>query len=128
MRPTHFEIKTNDPKKTENFYKDIFGWKFEKWKTPKDSPDYWLIMTGKESGETPGINGGMSREAPTAPITIEVKDINEVTKKIEKMGGKIIAPKMKVPTVGWMIYFEDLDGNKFGAMQMNQNAMMQAPM
>lgn len=127
MRPTHFEIGTKNPTVTENFYKSIFGWKFEKWKAPEGANDYWLIMTEEKSGETPGINGGMSREMPMAQVTIEVKDLDDAIKKIEKMKGKIIVPKMEMPTVGWMIYFQDPDGNKFGAIQMNENAMMQSP-
>ena len=40
-----------------NFYRDIFGWKFEKWNGPME---YRSVTTGDE--KEPGINGGFSRE------------------------------------------------------------------
>jgi len=52
-RFTHFELATDDLEKTAEFYRQVFGWKVEKWEGPVD---YWLVAPG-EAG-TPGINGG----------------------------------------------------------------------
>ena len=30
-RISHFDIPVNDPKRPQNFYRDVFDWKFEKW-------------------------------------------------------------------------------------------------
>jgi len=49
----HFEITANEPDRALAFYKNVFGWKFEKWDGPQE---YWLITTG-ESNE-PGIMAG----------------------------------------------------------------------
>jgi len=54
-RVIHFEIPADNPDRAVEFYKQVFGWKFDKWQGPQD---YWLITTGK--GE-PGIDGGMLR-------------------------------------------------------------------
>lgn len=50
--------------------------------------------------------------------TVEVDDIDKYIKKAEENGGKVIDKKMEVPEVGWMAYFHDTEGNKFGLMQM----------
>lgn len=42
------------------FYKDIFGWKFEKWNGPME---YWILTTGDE--KEPGINGGLAKNTDT---------------------------------------------------------------
>ena len=85
--------------------------------------DYWLIMTGDE--KAPGIDGGLSKKGdsamPKCP-TIDVKDIDKTLNEIIEHGGKIIAPKSPIPGVGWLIYFEDPDGNMFGAMQEDKTA------
>jgi predicted enzyme related to lactoylglutathione lyase len=33
-------------------------------------------------------------------------------------GGTIVVPKMAIPTVGWLTYGHDTEGNIFGMMQM----------
>ena len=36
---------------------------------------------------------------------------------LEKLGGKIVMPKLTIPTVGTLIFFQDPEGNLAGAMQ-----------
>ena len=119
-RVVHFDITANEPEKLIDFYKGIFGWNFQKWDGPMD---YWLIMTGKE-GE-PGIDGGLGKKGPEAmPFnTIEITDIDSYIEKVTNHGGKIIVPKMAIPKIGWIAYFEDPEGNKFGLMQNDPNAI-----
>ena len=116
----HFEIPTEDPKVSMEFYSKVFDWKFQKWEGPME---YWLTSTGKE-GE-PGIDGAITlKETPVDTVvdTIDVDSIDEVIEKVEANGGKLLTPKMVVPGVGLMVYFLDPDGNKFGAMQSVPNA------
>jgi predicted enzyme related to lactoylglutathione lyase len=106
--------------KTIKFYEKVFGWKIEKWKGPMD---YWLIMTGDES--KPGIDGGLGYEEedfPKVVNTIDIDNIDEVIKKIEKNGGKIVRPKHAVPGVGWLAYFKDTEGIITGIMQNDPEA------
>ena len=37
-RVIHFEIPAKSPEKLTGFYKDVFGWTFQKW----GDMDYWL--------------------------------------------------------------------------------------
>lgn len=61
MGIVHFELKVKNVEKTIKFYKDVFGWKIEKWEGPMD---YWLEMTGDESepGIIPKIIEGLDLE------------------------------------------------------------------
>jgi predicted enzyme related to lactoylglutathione lyase len=40
----HFEIPANNPEKLSEFYKNLFGWKFEKM-SMGEAGDYWMIET-----------------------------------------------------------------------------------
>lgn len=129
-RLVHFEVHADEPERAIKFYSAVFGWEFKKWETPGEFPDYWLIMTGDK--ETPGIDGGlMKRQGPPPqdgqalnafPCTMDVKNLDEQLQKVEANGGKITVPKMPVPTVGWLAYCKDTEGNIFGLMQSDEAA------
>ncbi len=114
----HFEINVDDPKRAIKFYEKTFGWEFTKWEGPMN---YWLIKTGEDSEQ--GINGGlMKRQEPEASVqnAIDVSSVDEYINKIEAYGGKIYAPKMPIPGVGWVAGFMDTEGNKFTIIQSDE--------
>jgi uncharacterized protein len=118
-RITHFEIPSDNPEKAMEFYKKVFQWQFVKF---GDDP-YWLVMTGDQS--QPGINGGlMKKRDPRQPVvnSISVNNIDETIKSIEEAGGKIVVPKIPIPSVGWLAYFMDTDANIHGIMQDDKEA------
>ncbi|MFX0047252.1 MAG: VOC family protein [Candidatus Hermodarchaeota archaeon] len=120
-RLIHFEMNVKDVHKTIAFYEEVFGWKFQKWDGPTD---YWLVMTGDEN--EPGIDGGLGFEEegfPKVVNTIDVDDIDDIIKKIEKNGGKIVKPKHAIPKVGWLAYFKDSEGVISGIMQSDRRAI-----
>jgi predicted enzyme related to lactoylglutathione lyase len=117
----HFEIPADDTEKLRNFYSKLFGWKIEKTPGPMD---YWMIQTVPidEKGVPirPGVNGGMmKRQNPGhKPVNyIAVESVDEYTKKIEALGGKITIPKMEVPGIGWWAFALDPEGNQFAILQ-----------
>jgi predicted enzyme related to lactoylglutathione lyase len=117
-RIVHFEIPATDPAALIAFYQEVLGWRFDQW---GDQP-YWLITTGE--GE-PGINGGlMARRDPAQPVvnTADVASLDESLARVEAAGGTVVVPKMPIPTVGWLAYFKDPDGNIFGLMESDPSA------
>jgi predicted enzyme related to lactoylglutathione lyase len=120
-RVVHFEINAVEPDRAARFYADAFGWRARKWEGPMD---YWMIITGEE-GE-PGINGGMMKKCEQSPAgtvnTIAVPSVDEYVAKITAAGGKITVPKMAIPTVGYVAYFQDPEGNAFGIMEEDESA------
>jgi predicted enzyme related to lactoylglutathione lyase len=121
-RVVHFEIHADDPDRAVIFYGTVFGWHFTKWNGPQD---YWLIVTGQH--DAPGIDGGMMRRRGPGPAggaavnafvcTIDVPNIEEYLAKITAHGGSVVVPKMPIPSVGWLAYAKDTEGNLFGIMQ-----------
>ncbi len=118
-RVVHFEIPCDNPEKTIEFFKTAFGWTFQQYGTDP----YWIAITGDE--KSPGINGAiMKKRDPNQPIvnSISVADIDAGIKNIEAAGGLIVVAKMPIPTVGWLAYFKDPDGNIHGVYQDDPNA------
>jgi len=122
-RPIHFEIHAENPQRAIAFYTALFGWTFTQW---GDQP-YWLAATGDKS--TPGIDGGLLPRQGAAPAnmaainafvcTVDVADVDAYSKRVVELGGSIALAKMPIPTVGWLAYGKDTEGNLFGMMAMD---------
>lgn len=118
-RPTHFDLTVDNPERAIKFYKDTFGWKFEKWDGPME---YWMVTTGEE--REPGINGGLSKKGESGMPnmnTISVPSVEKFSKTIQDNGGKVLMPKMPIPGVGWFATCQDTEGNIFGIIEHNPN-------
>jgi uncharacterized protein len=119
-RVIHFEIPADDPERAVAFYRKVFGWTIDKWGGPAN---YLLVATGEE--KELGINGAITEKSETVPATnntISVPSFDEAVKKITQAGGKILMPKMAVPSVGYMTYCKETEGNVFGIMQIDSQA------
>lgn len=119
-RVIHFEVPAENPERGAEFYKKVFGWQFQKWPGPQD---YWLISTGAK--EQPGIDGGMMRRQHPAQgtvNTVDVASLDSTVTTVEKSGGKVVAPKMAIPGVGYLAYCQDTEGNQFGILQRDESA------
>ena len=125
-RPIHFEIQAENTTRAIRFYGDLFGWEFSQW----GNEPYWLVKTGEK--ETPGIDGGLMPRQGPAPAEgqvvnsfvciVDVADADAMAKRVPEAGGKVVVPKMPIPTVGWLAYAKDTEGNLFGFIQMDANA------
>ena len=120
----HFEIPADNVEKLASFYSELFDWKFIH--SPVEGMDYWVIHTvpTDEEGmpQRPGVNGGMYPKQPeqtgvNAVNYITIENIDEYLTKVTKLGGKVLMPKQKVPTVGYIALAVDPEGNQFGLLQ-----------
>jgi len=128
----HFEIPANDPEKLSGFYKNLFGWKFEKvpMQAPGVSGDYWMIETREGTSQnmekamsTPGANGGMMKKMmpDQRPCNyVMVESVDDFSKKTTSLGGKVIVPKTPIPEMGAFAVCLDPEGNPFGIFETSQ--------
>lgn len=120
-RVIHFEIQADDVGRAQKFYQSVLGWKItQMMKKEEGGMDYW----GIETGEGPGINGGLyQRPAEAADkfylydCTVMVADIDKAMEAVKANGGKITKEKDEIPGVGWFAGALDTEGNRFGLMQ-----------
>jgi len=120
----HFEIPADNLEKMKKFYGDLFGWKIEKM---PGGMEYWGIQTvpvdDKGMAMRPGVNGGMmKRQMPEQkPVNyISVESVDEYSKKVVKLGGQIVVPKMEIPGMGWWALALDPEGNQIGLFEILQ--------
>ena len=122
----HFEIPANDIEKLKKFYVNLFGWTMTKYPGPTT---YYLVGTVPVDEKTMmplrlGVNGGLyeKKDASTPELAkqinyISVESVEEYSKKIEKLGGKIVVPKMEIKGIGWWALAQDTEGNYFGILE-----------
>ena len=120
----HFEIPADDVERSRKFYSDLFGWKMEKWPGMESGMEYWIINTTDNEGSKAVGGGMMKRQNPQQGITnfIDVTSVDEYSAKVQSLGGKIVAPKQAVPTMGFFAVCLDTENNTFGIWETNQNA------
>lgn len=118
----HFEIHASDVAKAKQFYGGLFGWKFEPM--PVDEDIEYLLISGDEIGQTPGLTGGLMTRMGDAPeagspirggtMTFEVKDCDERYEWALANGGSEALPPQDYPGIGRCAYVEDGQGNVVG--------------
>ena len=109
-----FAIAADDVERARAFYGEVFGWTFEDW----GPPGFYLIHGA-------GLQGALQgRDAPPTgtglrgfEMTIGVDDVDAIAGALARAGGKVVMQKFRIETVGDLIYFEDTEGNRVGAMQ-----------
>ena len=119
----YFEIQADDPQRAVDFYKGVFGWKFEE--VHGLPVEYWRIGTG-------GARGGLLKRPAKPPppecgtnafvCSLEVENFDETGQQIISLDGKIALPKFAVPGICWQGYFIDTEGNTFGIFQVDETA------
>jgi len=120
-RPVHFEIHATDPEQAAGFYREVLGWRVDRW----GDEDYWLVVTGPD--DQPGINGGLLPRRGPAPekdqavnasvLTHGGEDIDATLAAAQERGATIALPKDHMPGVGLLAYIHDPDGNLLGLLQ-----------
>ena len=117
----HFDVASDDPKRAKIFYELLFDWKME---NPPGMTDYYLIETTDLEGNK-GVGGGLGKRGePNQKITsyIGVTSVDDYSSKVEKLGGKVIQPKIPVPGWGYLAICFDTESNMFGLWQEDKNA------
>ena len=114
-----FAVHADDLPRAQRFYERVFGWKFKPW----GPPGFYLIETGEK--DAPGIPGALQKRHEVVAgqrmngyeCTLSVADIDAAASAVVANGGKILMSKCEIPTVGWIIKFQDPEGNVLCAKQ-----------
>jgi hypothetical protein len=124
MNPVvHFEMLAEDKMRVKKFYEETFGW--EMIQTGHDMGNYLLANTSPVDENNMhinkgAINGGFYEKGEygtSTHIVIEVDDLDNYIKMVEKFGGKIQSKAMDIQGIGKFVMFMDTEGNSVGMLQ-----------
>lgn len=123
----HFAIHADDLDRARKFYAGVFGWTFQGFGGgPMD--DFCKIRDASGNLLAP-LGAIQSRKFNSAPkpvigfeCSITVDDADATARTVEANGGKIVMPKVAIPSVGWVIKFLDTEGNLVCAIQFDSAA------
>ncbi len=108
-----FAITADDVERARKFYEAAFGWTFEDW----GPPGFFLIRGAGLEGSLHTRQEKLTGTGYRAfEITVGVDDVDAIAARVVKAGGVVTMPKMRIETVGSLIYFNDTEANRVGAM------------
>jgi len=114
-KPAWVDLATSDAPAAREFYSKVFGWKIDVNPDPQYG-GYGMANVGDK--RVAGIAPKMSPDAPTAwSIYIGTDDADDLAKKVQAAGGKVIAPPFDVGDQGRMAVFQDPTGAVISAWQ-----------
>lgn len=127
MNPiAYFEIQASSPSVLVEFYKNVFGWNFER----QEGMSIEYYRTSDMNGA--GMLGAILQRPTAVPrmeqgtnayvCSVKVEDFDATAKIILDNGGIVAMPKFAVPGRCWQGYFIDPDHNTFGVFQPDNNA------
>ena len=112
----HFSINADDVDRARAFYSKVFGWKFQSW----GPPGFYMIeakgspVLGSLQGRRELVKG---QRTQGFECTMGVPSIDACEKAVKANGGKVIMERSVIVGVGTLMWFQDPEGNAFGAMQ-----------
>jgi len=102
----HVEIPAANVQAAGKFYQELLGWKIQH--DAQLNYSMWEAVDGSGGG-FPQV----SAESPAGQVLVYIDsdDIEADLKKVEKLGGTVLQPKMEIPGIGWFGVFKDPTGN-----------------
>jgi uncharacterized protein len=117
----HFSINADNVDRARAFYEKVFGWKFSAW-----GPPNFYQIEAKGSPVLGALQGRRDLVKGTRTIgfecTIGVPSIDATEKAVKAAGGKVVLERSVIVGVGTLMFFQDTEGNVFGAMQYDKQA------
>ena len=111
--PSWVDIGTHDPSAGVGFYSELFGW--EGQDMGEEAGHYTIVS--KNGKQVAAISPAQDPGPPRWTTYVNVDDVDEVARKAESAGGKIIVPPMDVMAAGRMAIFMDTTGAVIAAWQ-----------
>ncbi|WP_166921852.1 VOC family protein [Flavobacterium poyangense] len=116
----YFEIPVNDLDRAERFYKNVFGFNFER----EVIDDYEMTFFPFEDTES-GISGALAKGDVYKPtkegviIYFRTDNIDTTLQKVKEQNGIILYPKTVNEKYGFIVAeFEDSEGNRIAVQQL----------
>ena len=111
--PSWTDIGTHDVDAGVRFYSELFGWQGQDM---GEEAGHYTIMS-RDGKQVAAISPAQDPGPPRWTTYVNVDDVDEVARKAEAAGGKVIAAPFDVMTAGRMAIFADTTGAVIAAWQ-----------
>jgi predicted enzyme related to lactoylglutathione lyase len=122
----HFAIHAADVKRAATFYESVFKWKCAGYGDAGVSDEEFVQVFGEGRRPQGAIQSRkfnpVSSDLVGFECSFEVANVDATARAVEAAGGKIVMKKSAIPGVGWIIKFQDLDGNLCCAVTYDRTA------
>jgi len=115
--PSWVDMGTHDLSVGVRFYAELFGWESQDM---GEEAGHYTIVT-KDGKQVAAIAPAQDPGPPRWTTYINVDNVDEVARKAESAGGKVIVAPMSVMTAGRMAMFTDTTGAAIAAWQPGQH-------
>ncbi len=106
----HVEVTGSDGEGLQRFYRDVFGWSLD----TNNPGGYGMYRQG--NGITGGIGAAGQGQPPGVKFYVHTDDPQDVLKKVEQAGGKVLMPLTEVAPKTNVALFADPEGHIVGIM------------
>ena len=102
-----FELPAHDPQRAQDFYRRLFGWRFE----PLEGPLEYHMAT--DAGGA--IVSSTGAEGPV--VYFGVDDLEGSIERVKELGGSVVGEPRELPNVGAYVQCLDTEQNPFSLWQ-----------
>lgn len=116
----HFEIPVLDMDRAVGFYQRVFGLEFD-----RQIVDGYEMAFFPRAEDLPGASGALAKGDVYKPsltgciLYFDVDDIDEVLRRSESEGAKVLYPKKDIGEGGFVAEIEDSEGNRIALNAIN---------
>jgi len=115
---THFAVYTDDTERAAAFYQTVFNWQTQSY----GQQGFMQLIHSEEQGSPIGaLQDRMYAPVPERinafECSIEVANVDETLRAVERAGGRVVMPVTEIPHVGRLFKFTDTEGNLLCAIQ-----------
>jgi len=125
----HFDISVDDVDKAVDFYKDVMGWKLEKYggeggREGMGEMVYWMVIPNPDDEKA--VRGGIGQKQMPQQTGLNYYNaeggLEAFNMRVKDKGGTVMMEKMPIPGMGWFSVCMDPEGNPFGGWVDDKNA------
>ena len=111
------ELTTPNPQQAMDFYRQVFGWSYEKM----DGVEYYTVSNkGRPNGGIMPPAEGMEAMPPNWAVYFSIENIDETVTRAAQLGGKVLTPVMDAGGIGRFAFIADPTGAVAGFIQNDQ--------
>jgi len=104
-----FDLLTEDPQAVQQFYRELFGWRFA---ADKNAPDYIVIYAGDKAigGIVPHDDKYPDLQESMWLVSLSVEDVNRAVSAVKARYGEVLDGPMDIKGRGRLAVVRDAEG------------------